>query len=166
MEKLQITPNFVDSAFEQSVISLMPKKAESKKKLQRNQIVRYGSKVPYDNFIKSEKIPEIFMPIGNKIAFDSVTINEYYPGQEIVYHTDKPKSGNAIYVVSLLSDAVMKFRKGEQVLSFVLPRYSLAVFSEELRWEWEHSVRAEHKRYSVVFRNSLDQLLIPANFKG
>lgn len=153
---MEIIENFVNKDFEDKVLKLIPKKIN--KTYNRNQIFRYGSKIPYVPFHKSDVIPDIFN-FMDKIEFDSVTINEYRNGQSIDWHVDHLQCGPNIGIISLINDGELLFRKnkGEQSKSFLLPRFSLAIMSGELRYEWEHSFKSKNHRISVVFRNSKSQ---------
>lgn len=148
---MKIIESFVDQNFENEILKMIPEKISNTK--ERNQVIRYGSRKPYPSDIKSDIIPNLFLSIKD-IKFDSVTINEYKAGQRIDWHIDKVDGGKDIYIISLLSDAVLKFRKDNEVKEFPLPRYSLAIMSDELRYEWEHGLFAPLDRISVVFRNS------------
>lgn len=157
VEYIDIRLNYVDELFENEVLKLIkPKKAGTK--LHRNQVLRWGSRIPYDNGIVSGKIPIIFDKLSNQIAFDSVTVNEYMKGQKIDWHIDKPASGNEIKIISLLSDSVLNFRLKDGYVSFEVPRFSMTTFGGDLRWLWEHSLLANEKRVSVVFRNSIEKI--------
>lgn len=149
---IEIIDNYVDEAFEDEVLKLIPKRV--KHTPHRNQIIRYGSRVPYDNFVVSESIPAVFDRFRKDIEFDSVTINEYLSGQKIDWHIDKKEAGPVIYVVSILSSAAMMFRKGDEEKYYGMPRFSLTKFGGELRYDWEHSVICQNRRISIVFRNS------------
>lgn len=161
--KIEIIKDFVDEEFEKAVISLMPEVQVSGK--DRNQIRRYGSKIPYARGVVSPNIPDIFDRFREYFDFDSVTINEYYPKQWISYHIDKYTGGSVIRVISLLSDSDISFKladpksdpEKETVLKFNMPRFSLTSISDELRVKWMHSVAAKEQRYSVVFRNSAEK---------
>lgn len=146
----------MDKHFEDEVLKLIPEK--ERRWDNRNQVLRFGSSIPYSDNIVSNEIPAIFNTITD-IEFDSVTINEYLEGQSIPYHIDREQAGETIYVISLLSDAVLKFKKGFEIRKHFMPRYSLVEFSGELRWKWRHSLTADSKRYSIVLRNSLDQIV-------
>lgn len=150
---LELKEMFVDKYFEDEVLKLIPEK--ERRWDNRNQVLRFGSSIPYADNIVSKEIPDIFKTIEG-IEFDSVTINEYLPGQSIPFHIDREQGGEIIYVISLLSDAVIKFKKGHDMRKFFMPRYSLVQFSGDLRWNWRHSVQADEKRYSIVLRNSLN----------
>lgn len=123
----------------------------------RNAILRFGSSAPYSDHMTSNHIPAWLQSFGDRIQFDHVTINEYLKGQEIPWHIDSQGSGGEIFVLSLLSDGVLKFRKGIQREYLPMPRRGLVSFSGEARWEWEHSLKATEKRYSIVFRNSTNE---------
>lgn len=150
---LKLEEMFVDKHFEDEVLKLIPEK--ERRWDNRNQVLRFGSSIPYADNIVSKDIPDIFKTIEG-IEFDSVTINEYLPNQHIPFHIDREQGGETIYVISLLSDAVLKFKKGFDIRRYFMPRYSLVQFSGDLRWNWRHSVQAEEKRYSIVLRNSLN----------
>jgi len=149
---IRVVPDYVDADFEAQVIDLVPKKIA--KSRDRNQILRFGNPKPYADNIISKQVPEIFDRFHSDIDFDSVTINEYYPGQSINWHIDQPLWLESVHIISLLSDAQLKFKRNEEILTFEVPRYSLTEFSGELRFKWMHSLTADKKRYSVVFRNS------------
>lgn len=121
---------------------------------ERNAILRFGSDVPYLDHMVSGEIPHWLDQFRPRIAFDHVTINEYYRGQEIPWHIDSKGCGETISVLSLEADGVLKFRKGVTVEYCPTPRRALVEFSGPARWEWEHSLYATEKRYSIVFRNS------------
>ncbi len=160
--KIEIIEGFVGESFEKEVLKLLPNKVI--KRRNRNQILRYGSNKPYDNGLVSDVVPAIFKNlafnhfIGKDLEFDSVTINEYLEGQIIDWHIDKPASGSSIYIISLVSDATLSFRLGDEIVNYFVPRFSLTIFSEDLRWKWQHSLKAEQRRVSVVFRNSQEKV--------
>ena len=87
VNKIIVKENYVDEAFENAILKMVPNKKP--KVTTRNQILRWGSSVPYDNAIVSKKIPAIFDRFSNDIGFDSVTLNEYYEGQTIGWHIDE-----------------------------------------------------------------------------
>lgn len=150
---IKIIENFITEEQEKELLDFIPK-GQERKRVSRNRILRYGADVAYKNNLVSAKIPAIFDQFRDKVDFDSVTINEYFAGQFINWHKDNKDAGDVITVLSLLSDATMKFRSGKGVLEYPLPRRSLVSFSDELRWDWEHYVKADDKRYSIVFRKS------------
>lgn len=150
--KIEIIEDYVDDTFFDKMSSIIPYKQKTNS--HRNQVLRWGSKDPYpDNFV-SEEIPDIFNSFKDKFKFNSITINEYYANQYIGWHKDMPNDSTPVIVLSLLSDAVLNFRKDDRLLSFMIPKNSLTIFSDELKNEWDHSLTAKNKRYSIVFRNS------------
>ena len=151
---ITITPNFVDGAFEQEVLKLVPYVPQRGE--HRNQVLRYGEHNEAYHKMVSDKIPDVFLPLKDKLSFDSVTINEYYPNQSIPWHIDFKDIGKTISIISLLSDADIHFLYGKEKQTYRLPRFSFVQFSGDLRYKWKHRVVARDKRYSVVFRDSTD----------
>jgi alkylated DNA repair dioxygenase AlkB len=149
---IKITEDYVDKDFEDNLMNLIPNLPQISK--ERNQILRWGNPSPYPDNIVSKSIPDLFNRFKKDIDFDSVTVNEYYPGQRINWHIDFPIYLEKIFIISLLSDADLKFRNKGNIISYKLPRFSLVEFSDDLRYKWEHSLVAPEKRYSVVFRKS------------
>lgn len=151
-----VTTDFITADEELSLLGhiqpLMPRRRKGHGG--RNQILRYGSTVPYADNHTSAEIPDWLMVFSDRIAFDHVSVNEYYRGQEIPWHIDSPGSGEEITVLSLLSGGVLEFRKGKERINIETPQRALLCFSGPLRWDWEHRLWASQKRYSVVFRNS------------
>jgi hypothetical protein len=158
IKTIEVIEDYVDEYFENEVLKLIPNRLANGKG--RNQILRYGHNRPYNDNIISSTIPDIFDRFKDTFVYDSITINEYYPNQTINWHVDHPLDLKEIIIISLLSPAEIKFRKreGDKLITkvFYLPRYSLCKFSDELRYDWEHSLTASQKRYSIVFRNSKD----------
>lgn len=153
---LRIVNNYVDKYFEDEVLKLVPLK--ERKWDNRNQVLRFGSSIPYPDNIVSDKIPDIFKTIKD-IEFNSVTINEYLSGQHIPYHIDRADAGEEINVISLLSNAEIRFKRGVDVIIYKVPRYSLMSFKGDLRWKYKHYLKADEQRYSVVLRNTLNSQL-------
>jgi len=143
---------------EQNILSLI--KTQPAKGNERNQILRYGSLIPYAPYNVSKDIPDVFNKLGFEFQFDSVTINEYHPGQSLDFHFDLPLSGENIHVLSLLGkgDMIFKNSKGNIITQGLEPR-SLFTMKDELRWEYQHSSIAHELRYSIVFRDSRDKSL-------
>lgn len=162
IKTIKIIENYISDKLEEEILSLIPNKPASG--INRNQVIRYGSREPYNSHIKSETIPPIFKQF-TEFEFDSVTINEYFENQNIPYHIDKIGGGPDIVILNLLGGATIEFKKSQgrdsrirrptdDYVSFYMPRKSLVIISDELRYDWSHSVTATEKRYSIVFRNS------------
>ncbi|XP_017868833.1 PREDICTED: alkylated DNA repair protein alkB homolog 8 [Drosophila arizonae] len=76
---------------------------------------------------------------------DQLTVNEYEPGQGIPPHVDTHSAfKDPILSLSLQSDVVMDFRRGDQLVHVLLPRRSLLVMSGESRYDWTHGIRPKH----------------------
>lgn len=129
----------------------------------RNAIVRFGSTKPFKD-VRDSKIPEVFDRLCIKLAQgrytetqpDSITINEYYPGQAIKAHIDPRECGPVITVLSLSTPATMVFTKeDEKPLTVELPPRSLVQMRDSIRYDWRHEIKpVRDLRYSMVFRCS------------
>lgn len=101
--------------------------------------------------------------------FDQLTINKYSSGDGIPPHVDSHSPFNDIYCsISLLSGVAMTFTKiengKETVRNFYLKPRSAVFFTNELRYQWEHSIslrkvdlidniiKSRSKRISLTFR--------------
>jgi len=78
----------------------------------------------------------------NKLDFDQLTINDYFPGQGIPPHVDTHSPFEECLVsLSLGSGAVMSFKNEKgQTKHIFLPQRSLAVFTAEARFAFYHSI--------------------------
>src|SRR6187402_3916964 len=94
---LKIKENFLTLQEEQKILNSLPvSKGRRKDKHKRNSVVRYGSKKPYNGNIESPVIPDYLEEVIERLVSekflvsraDSVTINEYFEGQELRYHID------------------------------------------------------------------------------
>lgn len=149
----QLQKNWVDDKFELEVLKLIPQ-LDRKDTTGVNQTLRWGNnKGGYRSNNISTDIPEIFHRFHKDFDFNMVGINEYHPGQRIDWHIDHAIGGEVIRVISLMSDSELKFRRGGNLLSFNLPRFSYSAFWGELRWGYEHSLYSPDYRVSIVFRN-------------
>lgn len=157
---LNIIAEFITPQEEQDMLAQI-KKFERKRTKDRNSVQRFGSKLPYASNMVSESIPEYLNFICEKLFMlnlvskkpDSVTINEYLAGQGIPHHIDSSSSGEKITILSLLSSAVMNFKKAQENFDVELPARSLIQMSNELRNEWQHAIKPVFDtRYSIVFR--------------
>jgi alkylated DNA repair dioxygenase AlkB len=119
---------------------------------------------------KADDIPEFLLPLRKRAAsfaelepeaLQHVLVTEYAPGAGIGWHRDKAVFGQVVGV-SLLAPCVLRFRrkiegKWERVNVATEPR-SAYFLSGPARLEWQHSIlRVNGLRYSITFRNVLDQ---------
>ena len=167
MEGFIIKLDFISAEEEKDLLLLLeteqkPKHASTR----RNSVRRYGSKKPYNSNMVSESVPEFFLPLQKKLVTegylndipDAVSVNEYLIGQGIEQHIDSVASGPIISILSLGSDAIMKFEQKEKSLSFDIPARSLIQLKGEARDKWTHGIEpVKNIRYSVVFRCSADK---------
>jgi alkylated DNA repair protein alkB family protein 8 len=146
---------------------LAPVTFQRKETKDRTTIQRYGDCRAYSNCVVSSVIPPHFVELGgrlleqNLIAYvpDSVTVNEYAPGDVIPAHIDAPIAGRVITVLSLASPATMVFKLAgtSAIHSVVLPPRSVVQMRRDIRFKWTHEILpVAAQRYSVVFRCSCD----------
>jgi alkylated DNA repair dioxygenase AlkB len=165
LKKLGFTvhPDYITESLEEALVKQINKSTVSKGGEKRNSIQRYGSDVPYKGKIVSREIPEwldtlaFYLVKGGLLEKkpDSVSINEYFKGQKIDYHIDSKGSGEIITILSLLSPAIMRFKKGNEVHVAEIPPRSIIQLKDEIRNNWMHSLDpVEDTRYSIVFRCS------------
>lgn len=88
--------------------------------------------------------------------FDQLTINNYKPGDGIPPHIDTHSPFEDVFCsLSLNSGAVMTFiLKNEQQHVYLKPR-SLAIFTREARFCWEHMIaqrKLDKVEDSIIFR--------------
>jgi alkylated DNA repair protein alkB family protein 8 len=95
---------------------------------------------------------------------DQVIINEYLPGQGIRPHKDRNYFENQICGINLGSGCIMRFLKGTEVVDIEVPRRSLYVMQDEVRYKWKHAipprkkdmiegnVQHRERRWSITYR--------------
>jgi alkylated DNA repair dioxygenase AlkB len=100
--------------------------------------------VPMPPFIKqlSQQIVDRHILIAQP---DQVIINEYLPGQGIRPHKDRNYFENQICGINLGSDCIMQFTKGDDVVDIEVPRRSLYVMQDEVRYKWKHAIPPRKK---------------------
>lgn len=150
---ISIVHNYVDEEFEKAVLKLVPYKRNPYTRKYRNQVLRWGKITSYHGVHMGHNIPELFERFRKDIEFTSVQINEYFKGQLIDWHIDDNNTGEFIHIINLVNEANIDFRKGQEIKTYTLPRFSFMTFGGEMRTEWQHRVIATNTRYSVVFRN-------------
>lgn len=167
---LNIIPSYITQEEQAILVSHFRKRVIVKTK-ERNSIVRYGSAIPYK--ARTNPIPTHFQFLlqrlsqDNIIDSDSITVNEYHPGQGIDWHVDSPSSGPKIVVLSLLSKAIMGIKGAPELHPILLPEamiekkvelspLSLLVMHGEERWMCRHCIYPlDAHRYSIVFRKGV-----------
>lgn len=139
----------------------------------RSAILRFGWDYNDEN-VWVRDIPEWLIEIRGKLAeikdwltdtvqalapedFDSITINFYRERDQILPHIDSAKFGQPILILSLLSNAEMRFGKpGVSAFGIVVPQRGLVSLSGEARYDYRHAIPPVHgERISVVFRKRL-----------
>jgi alkylated DNA repair dioxygenase AlkB len=158
-----LVDNFISSEEESFLLNNIIK-SEKKKTKSRNSIRRFGSHIPYKSHIISNEIPEYFYFLLERIVSsnllenkpDSISVNEYFEGQQILPHIDSKSSGSIISILSLKSDAVMSFTKNKEKEILVdVPAKSMIQLKNEIRYDWNHAIKpVKDLRYSIVFRCS------------
>ena len=89
-------------------------------------------------------------------ALQAALLIRYDPGAAIGWHRDRPQYGDVLGL-SLGADCTMRLRRriddGFERRAVPLPARSLYRLSDEVRWDWEHSIAPlEATRRSVTFR--------------
>lgn len=170
---LTMFPDFISEA-EEDVLLTQIRQTEIQDGSDRNSIQRFGSDKPYPKDVISATIPEYLQCIAKKIFTsgllnripDSVSINEYFPGQGIPPHIDSAESGDVISILGLLSYTVVNFTRKQDAFKVLFPARCLMQMRNEIRDKWKHSIDSviedvmppitliRAKRISIVFRNS------------
>ena len=106
---------------------------------------------------------------------DQVIINEYLPGQGIRPHKDRNYFENQICGINLGSGCIMRFIKGADVVDIEVPRRSLYVMQDEVRYKWKHAIPPRKKdiidgniqhrerRWSITYRKVKINKVKPIN---
>lgn len=108
---------------------------------------------------------------------DQVIINEYLPGQGIRPHKDRNYFDNQICGINLGSGCIMRFIKGTDVVDIAVPRRSLYVMQDEVRYKWKHAIPPRKKdiidgrvqyrgRWSITYRKVKMNKVKPINPEG
>lgn len=143
------------------------KSTESKKYIDRNRVLRYGSlEICHNNFKKND-FPFYINQISEKLADtkivpnkpEAININEYIKGDYIAPHIDRRASGPIVTILSINSEATMLFERvgKHETFEIVLYPKMLIQMKNTIRWKWKHSIYpVNDTRYSIVFRNKLE----------
>lgn len=165
---LKLICEFITEEEESNIINNLNTFPKNTSQKGRNSIQRFGSDLPYRGNMISKEIPEYLKILCQKLFDsklveelpDSITINEYREGQGINPHIDSQTSGKTITVLSLMSDATMRFerQKEKRQFSILVPRRCLTQMTGEIRNNWTHSIDPVlSDRYSVVFRKGTNR---------
>ena len=127
---------------------------------------------PYDLVAFPVPMPPLMKQLSEQIVErnilvslpDQVIINEYLPGQGIRPHKDRNYFENQICGINLGSGCIMRFIKGADVVDIEVPRRSLYVMQDEVRYKWKHAIpprkkdiidgyiQHRAKRWSITYR--------------
>lgn len=136
----------------------------------RRRVVSFGGRYDYvrNRLDEGPPIPRELDPLREKVAawlgvaaeaFTQVLVAEYREGTPLGWHRDVPNFEDVVGV-SLLSDAVMRFRpfppaspKKADIVKVTAEPRSIYLLHGPARWQWQHSVAAMRAlRYSITFR--------------
>lgn len=138
--------------------------------LAKRRVVSFGGRYDYgaNRLDEGPPIPAELDPLREKVAawlgvepsaFTQVLVAEYREGTPLGWHRDVPDFEDVVGV-SLLSDAVMRFRpyppvapKKSDILHLDVAARSVYLLRGASRWDWQHSVAPTPSlRYSITFR--------------
>jgi alkylated DNA repair dioxygenase AlkB len=150
--------------------SLPLKEMDYKGYTAKRRVVSFGGKYDYvrNRLEDGPPIPAGLDPLRARAAqwlgvspdaFTQALVAEYREGTPLGWHRDVPDFEDVVGI-SLLSDAVMRFRpyppdapKKADVLKIEVEPRSIYLLHGPSRWEWQHSVAATRAlRYSITFR--------------
>jgi alkylated DNA repair protein alkB family protein 8 len=166
--------DFITSSMEEELM----KEIESQKWVvdydRRLQYYGYRNELekPYDLIPIPVPMPPLIKQLSEQIVDrgivallpDQVIINEYLPGQGIRPHKDRNYFENQICGINLGSSCIMRFLKGTEVVDIEVPRRSLYVMQDEVRYKWKHAipprkkdmiegnVQHRERRWSITYR--------------
>jgi alkylated DNA repair dioxygenase AlkB len=127
---------------------------------------------PYDLVEFPVPMPPLIIQLSQQIVDrhilitqpDQVIINEYLPGQGIRPHKDRNYFENQICGINLGSGCIMRFTKDADEVDIEVPRRSLYVMQDEVRYKWKHAipprkkdiidgnVKHRERRWSITYR--------------
>ncbi|KAL5285706.1 ALKBH8.2 family protein [Megaselia abdita] len=101
-------------------------------------------KIPKECDFLWKRLKEKSLPMEWEFP-DQMTVNEYLPGQGIPPHVDTHSAFlDPIVSLSLQSDIVMEFRKGNMKAEILVPKRSLLLMTGEARYDWTHGITPRH----------------------
>ncbi|XP_022164867.1 alkylated DNA repair protein alkB homolog 8-like isoform X2 [Myzus persicae] len=148
---LEIIDNFITEKEENFMLQYFKKHWSESSAMKHRQVKHYGYEFDYDNngvrYDSCDPIPKEFEFILNAIYLhlkwhpNQITVNKYLPGQGIPSHVDTHGVFDEyILSLSLNSDIIMEFRKGNYHNSILLKSKSLLIMSGESRFDWTHGI--------------------------
>ncbi|NML42999.1 alpha-ketoglutarate-dependent dioxygenase AlkB [Ramlibacter sp. G-1-2-2] len=136
----------------------------------RRRVVSYGGRYDFSaqKLEEAEPLPDWLLPLRRQAAawigaepdaFTQALVAEYTPGTPLGWHRDVPDFEDVVGV-SLLNDAVLRFRPYPHVVGSKAPVFKVEVAPRSIyllrgasRWEWQHSVApTKSLRYSITLR--------------
>lgn len=93
-----------------------------------------------------DKICSLRNSTDRSSKFNQAIVNRYLPNQGIGKHIDSKVFGSVIVSLSLNSDTIMTFRKGDEVKDVLLPRRSVVFLMGASRYSWTHEI-SKNKTY-------------------
>ena len=153
---LELIGDFITEAEEKAILDEVPFSQETLA-VCRNSVRRYGPQRAYAGNIVSRELPKSIKALCPKLGLPyvptSITVNEYYAGQSLGLHIDEKLCGPIISVLSLVSEATMRFEKDGISHYIKLPARSLIHMRGDSRYKWKHGVEPlKAARMSIVFR--------------
>ncbi|XP_025411118.1 alkylated DNA repair protein alkB homolog 8-like isoform X2 [Sipha flava] len=148
---LKIIDNFITDEEESLILQYFKENWSESSSMKHRQVKHYGYAFDYDNngvrHDMCDPIPKEFEFILNAINLhlkwcpNQITVNKYLPGQGIPSHIDTHGVfDDYILSLSLNSDIIMEFRKGNYHNSILLKSKSLLIMSGESRLDWTHGI--------------------------
>ena len=170
---LQYRPEFLSRDEEGALLALFAelpfREATFREYTARRRVVFFGC--DYDAALgewrEMPALPPLLCELRSKVAlargiepgdYRHALVSEYRPGTPIGWHRDRPQYGS-VAGVSLGSACRMRFRPHADrhdraaVIALELAPRSLYFMSDDIRWQWQHSIPpTKALRYSVTFR--------------
>lgn len=123
---------------------------------ERSRVLRFGWGYRPASIWLRDIPPWVVFPLPGMTDFDSVTINEYQPGDSISPHIDSFEFGPRICILNLHGSAELVFTREGQRRVVPARRRGLLIMDGEARSHWKHSVPpVPELRYSLVYRKRL-----------
>jgi alkylated DNA repair dioxygenase AlkB len=161
LNTITLINDFITTEQELVLLSQVP----NKDKESRCIMTRYGN-FP-DFIIHTDIVPDYLNSLVSSIlnanlipeSPDLFQINQYYNGQGMNMHSDSFFNGDWCAIISLNSDALMRFVNDTETVEMTIPRRSLLMFSGDARIA-KHEIVAESQtemRFSIAFRKRVGE---------